>query len=82
MPATLVAIAACTFTAFPALSADHCDRAAFQSALGRSMGTIGWIIFVGLTHFNAKQAFDFPPGAFTLSRDFSWAGRCHADRSL
>jgi basic amino acid/polyamine antiporter, APA family len=34
------------------------------------MGTIGWIIFVGLTHFNARQAFDFPPGAFTLSRDF------------
>jgi basic amino acid/polyamine antiporter, APA family len=34
------------------------------------MGTIGWIIFAGLTHFNAAQAFDFPPGAFRLSRDF------------
>jgi len=34
------------------------------------MGTIGWIIFVGLTHFNARQAFDFPPGAFTLSHSF------------
>jgi amino acid transporter len=34
------------------------------------MGTIAWIIFVGLTHFNARQAFDFPAGAFTLSRDF------------
>jgi APA family basic amino acid/polyamine antiporter len=34
------------------------------------MGTIGWIIFAGLTHFNAAQAFDFPPGAFTLSRNF------------
>lgn len=34
------------------------------------MGTIGWIIFAGLTHFNAAQAFDFPPGAFTLSRQF------------
>jgi len=34
------------------------------------MGTIGWIIFAGLTHFNATQAFDFPPGAFTLSREF------------
>jgi APA family basic amino acid/polyamine antiporter len=34
------------------------------------MGTIGWIIFAGLTHFNAAQAFDFPPGAFTLSRGF------------
>ncbi len=34
------------------------------------MGTIGWIIFAGLTHFNAAQAFDFPAGAFTLSRWF------------
>ncbi len=34
------------------------------------MGTIGWIIFAGLTHFNAARAFDFPPGAFTLSRSF------------
>src|SRR5882762_8287544 len=34
------------------------------------MGTIGWIIFAGLTHFNAPQAFDFPAGAFTLSRGF------------
>ncbi len=34
------------------------------------MGTIGWIIFSGLTHFNPAQAFDFPAGAFTLSRGF------------
>lgn len=34
------------------------------------MGTIGWIIFAGLTHFNAAQAFDFPPGAFRLSSAF------------
>jgi amino acid transporter len=34
------------------------------------MGTIGWIIFAGLTHFNAARAFSFPPGAFTLDRNF------------
>ena len=34
------------------------------------MGTIGWIILAGLTHFNAARAFDFPPGAFALSRQF------------
>jgi amino acid transporter len=34
------------------------------------MGTIGWIIVAGLTHFNAAQAFDFPDGAFTFSRNF------------
>src|SRR5580698_9360671 len=34
------------------------------------MGTIGWIIFAGLTHFNSALAFDFPPGAFTPSHQF------------
>ena len=34
------------------------------------MGTIGWIIFAGLTHFNAALAFDFPPDAFKLSHGF------------
>jgi APA family basic amino acid/polyamine antiporter len=34
------------------------------------MATIGWILFAGLTHFNVARAFDFPPGAFTLSRGF------------
>jgi basic amino acid/polyamine antiporter, APA family len=34
------------------------------------MGTIGWIIFAGFTHFNAARALSFPPGAFTLSKNF------------
>ncbi|HVI10872.1 MAG TPA: APC family permease [Candidatus Binatia bacterium] len=34
------------------------------------VGTIGWVIFAGLTHFNSALAFDFPPGAFTLSPSF------------
>jgi basic amino acid/polyamine antiporter, APA family len=34
------------------------------------MGTMAWIIFSGLTHFHAGRAFDFPPGAFHLSRAF------------
>jgi len=34
------------------------------------MGTIAWIIFAGLTHFNAAQSFSLPPGAFHLSREF------------
>ncbi len=37
------------------------------------MGTIGWIIFAGLSHFNSKLAFDFPPGAFHLNHQF-WVG--------
>jgi amino acid transporter len=34
------------------------------------MATIGWVVFGGLTHFNAAQAFDFPAGAFTLDTQF------------
>src|SRR5436190_18593755 len=34
------------------------------------LGTIAWIIFAGLTHFDAHRAFSFPPGAFSLSKNF------------
>jgi basic amino acid/polyamine antiporter, APA family len=34
------------------------------------MATIGWIIFAGLTHFDRARAFSFPPGAFTLDKNF------------
>ena len=37
------------------------------------MGTIGWIIFAGLTHFNHARGFSFPSGAFSLSGNF-WLG--------
>jgi fructoselysine transporter len=31
------------------------------------VGTLLWLIWGGATHFNAEIAFDFPPGAFSLS---------------
>ena len=31
------------------------------------VGTMVWLIWGGLRHFDAKIAFDFPPGAFSLS---------------
>src|SRR6202795_1139196 len=34
------------------------------------IGTMFWIIIAGLRHFDASLAFSFPPGAFTLSRNF------------
>ena len=34
------------------------------------IATVGWVVFAGLTHFHSALAFDFPPGAFTLSRNF------------
>jgi amino acid transporter len=41
------------------------------------LGTIGWMIWGGVTHFDAKRAFDFPPGAWNLSWLF-FAGLGHA----
>lgn len=70
MPATLVAIGACLFTAFLLYRRITVIGKLSKLLWVGVMGTIGWIIFVGLTHFNARQVFDFPPGAFTLSRDF------------
>jgi amino acid transporter len=32
--------------------------------------TILWVIFAGVTHFDANLAFDFPPDAFTLRPEF------------
>src|SRR5436190_13569183 len=32
--------------------------------------TIAWVIFAGVTHFDPRVAFDFPPGAFTLRPEF------------
>jgi len=32
--------------------------------------TTGWTIIAGLSHFNAAQAFSFPPNAFSFSRGF------------
>src|SRR5579875_759568 len=34
------------------------------------LGTVAWIIFAGVTHFNPHLAFNFPPGAFRPSRSF------------
>ncbi len=34
------------------------------------IATVGWVIFAGLTHFHRALAFDFPPGAFTISSSF------------
>jgi len=32
--------------------------------------TVGWVIFAGVTNFDKNLAFNFPPGAFTLSPAF------------
>jgi basic amino acid/polyamine antiporter, APA family len=70
MPATLLAIGVCLFVAFLLYRRiTAISKLSTLLWLG-VMGTIGWIIFAGLTHFSARQAFDFPPGAFSLSANF------------
>ncbi|MGB9232793.1 MAG: APC family permease [Terriglobales bacterium] len=70
MPATVVAIGVCALTAFLLYRRITAISRLTKLLWLGVMGTIGWIIFTGLTHFNAHQAFDVPPGAFSFSGDF------------
>jgi basic amino acid/polyamine antiporter, APA family len=70
MPATFLAIGVCALTAFLLYRRITAIARITRLLWAGVMGTIGWIIFAGLTHFNAHQAFDLPPGAFSFSRDF------------
>jgi basic amino acid/polyamine antiporter, APA family len=70
MPATFLAIGVCLLTAFLLYRRITAIARLTKLLWAGVMGTITWIIFAGLTHFNAHQAFDLPPGAFSLSRDF------------
>jgi basic amino acid/polyamine antiporter, APA family len=69
-PGTALAIFICSFTVFLLYRRITVIGRLSKILWVGVMATIGWIIFAGLTHFNAARAFDFPPGAFTLSRGF------------
>ncbi len=68
--ATLVAIAVCLlavaalYRRIPAV-----ERISKFLWIG-VLGTVGWILVAGLTHFNGQRAFSFPPGAFDFSTSF------------
>ena len=69
-PATFLAIGICLLTLVLLYRRiDAIGRLSWLLWAG-VMLTIGWIIFTGLTHFNAARVFSFPPGAFTLSSGF------------
>ena len=70
MPATLVAIGVCALTAFLLYRRITAISRLTKLLWFGVMATIGWIIVTGITHFNVQRAFDLPPGAFSLSRDF------------
>jgi len=70
MPATWVAIAAAalvTFLLYRRITI--VARLAELLWIGVAVA-VGWVIFAGLTHFNAARAFDFPPDASHLSPAF------------
>jgi APA family basic amino acid/polyamine antiporter len=70
MPATLLAIGVCVLTALLLYRRITAIARLTKLLWAGVMGTIGWIIFAGFTHFNAHQAFDLPPHAFSFSSDF------------
>ncbi len=70
MPATVLAIGVCALTAFLLYRRITAISRLTKLLWLGVMATIGWIIFTGLTHFNAHRAFDLPPGAFSFSADF------------
>jgi amino acid transporter len=68
--ATLVAIAAvlvAVFLLYRGLASLRIVAAAMWCAV---MGLIAWILVTGLVHGHVRQAFAFPPGAFTLTPGF------------
>jgi len=70
MPATVVAIGVCALTAFLLYRRITAISRLTKLLWTGVMGTIGWIIFTGLTHFDVHRAFDIPPGAFSFSTNF------------
>src|SRR5271169_4721531 len=70
MSGTLLAMASCAFIVF-LLYRRITVIAKLAELLWVGVAiALAWIIFAGLTHFNAARAFDFPRGAFTPSREF------------
>ncbi len=69
-PATLVAIGVCALAVL-LLYRRITGIARLSKVLWAGvLGTIAWIIFAGLTNFDASRAFSFPPGAFRLDHHF------------
>ena len=70
MPATLLAIGVCALTGFLLYRRITAIARLTKLLWTGVMVTIGWIIFAGLTHFDAHRAFDVPAGAFSFSWNF------------
>src|SRR5579871_3100880 len=69
-PATAIAVGVCLFTILLLYRQITIIGRLSKILWFGVMGTMAWIIFAGLTHFNARQAFNFPPGAFHIDHAF------------
>jgi amino acid transporter len=69
-PATFLAIATCLFCVFLLYRRIQVIGQLSKLLWLGVLGTIAWVIFSGITHFNASRAFDFPPHAFSLNSGF------------
>ena len=67
---TLVAMASCAFIVFLLYRRITAIAKLAELLWVGVAAAIVWIIFAGLTHFNAARAFDFPVHAFQLSHEF------------
>jgi basic amino acid/polyamine antiporter, APA family len=70
MPGTLVAMASCAFIVFLLYRRITVVAKVAELLWVGVAIAVAWIIFAGLSHFNAAQAFDFPKGAFRMSSEF------------
>jgi len=67
---TLVAIGGCLLAILLAFRRVDIAGKISNWLLAGVLGAIGWVIWTGVTHFNAARAFDFPPNAFQLNHAF------------
>jgi APA family basic amino acid/polyamine antiporter len=67
---TLLAMAFCAFAVFLLYRRTKAVGRISEWLWLGVLVTLVWVIFAGLTHFSAKMAFDFPPGAFQLGKPF------------
>jgi basic amino acid/polyamine antiporter, APA family len=67
---TLIAICACLLAVTLAFRRVDIAGKISNWLLVGVLGAIAWVIWTGVTHFNAARAFDFPPGALHLNHAF------------
>ncbi len=67
---TFVAIAACSLAVFLLYRRITIVNTLSKLILAVVIADVAWVIFAGVTHFNASVAFDFPRNAFDLSPSF------------